>query len=398
MPTPVIHTIAADGSGDYTNLTAWQNDQQRDLVLADEIAIAEVVGVLDLGTSRFIVTGWDTDEDHPVIIRAKAGQEALGRQTGGFAKVITNNSSGEAIRVQRPHVNIIDLYLENSNASGLAPLSLADPYGKAIRCVGVSNTNSTSSSAYVFRGNDGGTEFAFCIAINKGDTPAGGFRCRYGDEGNTKLINCVAIGGGTAFDLGSVGPENTHHWPLLINCVELGAAVNYDINNLTRVAEGTRNNASANSDAATIPGDFSVTDVIQTDFIDPGLVDGAWLSSSTGKLADAGHDHGLYSTDITGETITDWFIGAGFALNEFKSLFITGTARPGATLGVEFNNFDGIPATVTVTDSADNELVIDVDEDNGDYSITLPSLPAVSTNSPGLLFGDITISAADPGE
>ena len=40
MATEIVHTIRASG-GDYTTLSAWEAAQQRDLVAADEIAVAE---------------------------------------------------------------------------------------------------------------------------------------------------------------------------------------------------------------------------------------------------------------------------------------------------------------------------------------------------------------------
>ena len=43
MATEIVHTIAASG-GDYTTLAAWESAQQRDLVAADEIAVAEIDG------------------------------------------------------------------------------------------------------------------------------------------------------------------------------------------------------------------------------------------------------------------------------------------------------------------------------------------------------------------
>ena len=71
MPTEVIHVIGAGET--YTTLTAWEAAQQRDLVSADEIAIAE------LKSEDFVedlqVNGWTTDATRYVVIRAKSGSE-----------------------------------------------------------------------------------------------------------------------------------------------------------------------------------------------------------------------------------------------------------------------------------------------------------------------------------
>lgn len=64
MATEVIHIIDPDnGPGtDYTSLSAWEAAQQRDLVAADEIAIAKcrcTAGTPDVG--EVLVVGWTTD-------------------------------------------------------------------------------------------------------------------------------------------------------------------------------------------------------------------------------------------------------------------------------------------------------------------------------------------------
>jgi hypothetical protein len=65
MPTTVTHVIAASG-GDYTSLSAWQTAQVRNLVTADQIAVAEV---RDFGLAENLnLTGWTTDATRYVKI------------------------------------------------------------------------------------------------------------------------------------------------------------------------------------------------------------------------------------------------------------------------------------------------------------------------------------------
>ena len=67
MATEIVHTIKASG-GDYSSLSAWEAAQQRDLVSADEIAVAECYGFVD--TSGAIIDGWTTDSTRYIEVRA----------------------------------------------------------------------------------------------------------------------------------------------------------------------------------------------------------------------------------------------------------------------------------------------------------------------------------------
>lgn len=67
MATVVTHIIAASG-GDYTSLSAWQTAQARNLVSADEIAVAEVRD-FDLA-ENLSISGWTTDATRYIKIVA----------------------------------------------------------------------------------------------------------------------------------------------------------------------------------------------------------------------------------------------------------------------------------------------------------------------------------------
>jgi hypothetical protein len=400
MPAEVSHIIAADGSGDYTTISAWNSAQARDLKASDEIAVALIRGSINLGADRQIIAPgvWDTDETRKIIIRAESGQEANGRWAGeGFAKIIGSRTDA-LLELNVPYTEIQDICVINEReSSGGHAVWLGGPHSKAVRCVGVvySNRDNDNQSAAFRLDFSAGTSAIFCLAVHLGTGNNYLFIGHNSSFGGHKYINCAALNNSVSKGFGfNTGTTNQSLYPTVMNCVSYGGLVPFnELSGSNRWHADSRNNAGQGSDAAEIPGTNSVTSITEAD-IDPDT----GFSIVGGKLHDAGYDHGFGTTDILGETITEWSIGVAAVVDDSARLVITGTARPGATLGVDFVNFDGIPATVTVTDSADNELVIDVDEDNGDYSITLPSLPAVSTNSPGLLFGDITISATDPGE
>src|SRR5688572_11801988 len=83
MAQEIIHTIIPGGGGDYTTLPAWEAAQQRDLVAADQIAVAECyAGASTAGAC--VLTGWTTDATRYTIIRAATGQRHNGIPGAGY--------------------------------------------------------------------------------------------------------------------------------------------------------------------------------------------------------------------------------------------------------------------------------------------------------------------------
>lgn len=114
MPTEVVHTIKTSG-GDYTSLSAWESAQQRDLVAADEIAVAECYAG-DF-TDNVAIAGWTTDATRYVEIRAASGEEHGGLHTAGFR--ITNGSF-DVIRPATGYIRIRGVViLPTSNQYGI---------------------------------------------------------------------------------------------------------------------------------------------------------------------------------------------------------------------------------------------------------------------------------------
>jgi len=84
MATEVTHTIRASG-GDYTSLSAWEAGEQRDLVSADEIEIAECYndwpdGLQDAPS----ISGWTTDADHYIKVYTPESERHNGTAGSGF--------------------------------------------------------------------------------------------------------------------------------------------------------------------------------------------------------------------------------------------------------------------------------------------------------------------------
>jgi len=82
MATPVIKTVKESG-GDYTTLAAWQAGEVRDLVAADEIAIAKITGAWTAADStKFTIAGWTTSATNCIrIYCADDGARHTGKWT-----------------------------------------------------------------------------------------------------------------------------------------------------------------------------------------------------------------------------------------------------------------------------------------------------------------------------
>lgn len=118
MPTEIVHSIIPAGGGDYTSLSAWEAAQQRDLVSADEIEVAEC----QTGASTDLVTlaGWTTDATRYVIIRNASGHFHGGDRTAGFRMT---SSTSQTIRIDalKCHVRGI-VILPTANTPAIATL------------------------------------------------------------------------------------------------------------------------------------------------------------------------------------------------------------------------------------------------------------------------------------
>ena len=112
MATEVVKTVKPSG-GDYSSLSAWEAGEQRDLVAADEIAVAECYSMVD--TNKVLFSGWTTDADHYIKATTPVSERHNGifdtskylidvTATGDFTIVLycyqTNHVKFEGIQVQ----------------------------------------------------------------------------------------------------------------------------------------------------------------------------------------------------------------------------------------------------------------------------------------------------------
>ena len=94
MATEVIHTI---GAGEpYTTIAAWESAQQRNLVTADEIAVAELKSQTFSEDVAF--NGWTTDTTRYILVRAASGAKYEHVADTG-AKLVAPNNNGHDVYV-----------------------------------------------------------------------------------------------------------------------------------------------------------------------------------------------------------------------------------------------------------------------------------------------------------
>jgi hypothetical protein len=135
MATEVVHTVGS--GGDYADLAAWSAAQARNLVSANEIAVAEIVGTLTEPSYVPISTsaGWSTDSTRRIVIRAAA---PFNGTLGAGSKLVLGSSSPYGMAFSAAlHVSIENLEVEYTGTSravngGVLRISGCFIYGSSI--------------------------------------------------------------------------------------------------------------------------------------------------------------------------------------------------------------------------------------------------------------------------
>ena len=115
--TEVVKIVDPDnGAGtDYTSLSAWEAGEQKDLVTADEIAIAKcrnTGGSAD--TTALEIRGWTTDADHYIKIWTDPNEDYRHDGTAGTGYRLDITDGSEVIYIRESHVKIFGLELTGS--------------------------------------------------------------------------------------------------------------------------------------------------------------------------------------------------------------------------------------------------------------------------------------------
>lgn len=120
MATEVRHIIAASG-GDYTSLQAWLTAQARNLVTADEIAVAECRNFDDTTLATVSQAAWVTDATRHIRIEVPVAYRHTLRPRSA-------SGAGYALRrfsPQKSHVHLVGLEIYSIDAQ--VPLSIVSP-------------------------------------------------------------------------------------------------------------------------------------------------------------------------------------------------------------------------------------------------------------------------------
>jgi len=119
--TEVVKIVDPDnGAGtDYTSLSAWEAGEQKDLVTADEIAIAKcrcTSGSAD--TTAVTIDGWTTDADHYIKIWTdpNEGYRHDGKWNTSKYRLDTGPVSDGVITILENYVRLLGLQLKASGA------------------------------------------------------------------------------------------------------------------------------------------------------------------------------------------------------------------------------------------------------------------------------------------
>lgn len=190
MATEVIHTLKTSG-GDYSSIDAWEADQQRDLVAADEIAVLECYSgeYDDNGTT---IAGWTTDGTRYVEIRAASGQEHGGLASAG---VRITSTSLRTFNLQNAARLIGLVLLPTNNKGGVAS---AGAGGTDIVLSGcVINGGGANQSTGIIIGNQTGDEWVINNNIVYGFDGVGGEGIVHNVTGTTAHIYNNTVVGNT---------------------------------------------------------------------------------------------------------------------------------------------------------------------------------------------------------
>lgn len=273
MATEVVSTIRSSG-GDYTSLSAWEAGEQRNLVTADEIEVAECYDDWPSGLSDTVtINGWTTDSTRYPKITVASGHRHNGTPQSGF--FVKASSSGNVVVATNSNCHFEWLDVENTGTGG----GISVVAGCVLRnCI----SKAPGSGAAAFNNSSGGAStFLTCLAYSSN----WGF---YSSQASS-LLNCVAA---NCTSRGFWAGAST---VVAKNCVAYSNTANYAG---TFSASSTHNATSSASDDA--PGGNSVTSVGSGAFVNAASND-FHLASGSALIGAGTNLYSDFTTDIDGD-------------------------------------------------------------------------------------------------
>lgn len=330
MATTIVHTIKASG-GDYTSLSAWEAGQQRNLVTADEIEVAECYGFID--TTPVTVSGWTVGVNNYIIIRAHSSAKATVPMTTDGSRYLLKTAVDSALIISTQYTQILDIQVEAPSyaieVSGGG--STADRSNSIFRnCI----ARALNSFAWFFQGAS--SRLQNCIGI----AYANSGRAFSHDNSNAQYDNCIAIATG-ANSIGYRVNSNTVGGIIFRNCIAVASRNNGFI---TGIGTGvgilsidlvkSTNNASTDATAFGVNARLNQNFVFANSSIQDYHLD--WMDpAARGNGTDlSASPTGSFSDDFDGNTRSaPWNIGALGVSNAPNSIRLASTGNSNIRLG-----------------------------------------------------------------
>lgn len=307
VPIETIHSVKSSG-GDYSSLSAWEAAQQRDLVAANEVAIAECYGFQD--TVPVNVDGWNTNKNCSIIIRSAPEARPTIPLSGNQYSLVGTYSLGNLIATPEWNVAIENIHLEIRKDNGTQ--------GKLAIDYGTSDLNLEGGYQIV----DG---CVFTTDVVPGTAVPVGIDINESDQ--TYFVkNCIFIGHVRAIDAGASGADYYILNNTFIGCATASAASNTRVRFINNLVDSSNPNAlsfvgtahiSSSNNATSLSSivgtnarnnqTFTFVDSASSDWRLSSLDQGAWgYGTSLGTLPT-----GSFTTDMLGVTRRGpWDIGA----------------------------------------------------------------------------------------
>ena len=295
----------AEYAGYYESLSAWDAAQARNLVAADEIAIAECFGDWPGGLDDQLTQGtWTVNATNYVVIRSAAGHAPTGKKplsavgiTGFYIKRDVN-ASLLSIGKDYTKLESIGVYNPRSSQSYTRGIFVAANH---VVCDGLVLEGARNQTIQLDAdGSRVGRKVRNCIAFVK--TNCAGFTTyRDAEIHNNGVISLDGTGTGYSNPVPVFETEVRNNFAY--NC-----AVSYSSG---FGHANSSNNAASDAATNTPPGSSPITtNIVAGDFADEANDDYSLASGST--LIGAGADlSSSFTTDITGATRTvPWDVGA----------------------------------------------------------------------------------------
>ncbi|HHL39623.1 MAG TPA: hypothetical protein ENJ37_03885 [Deltaproteobacteria bacterium] len=330
MATEVVKTVKASG-GDYTSLAAWEAGEQRDLVTADEIAVAECYAFTDTSAPVTIAGAWTVDSTRYVHIRVPAPEQHNGGDwssgPGGYT-LLRNASWSVCLEVDAPYTKVDGVYATTTGANSNGFRVDADNV-VFNRCIAenTSGAPGTSAQGFTWLSAGGANTFAArnCIA-------RGFYYNFYPATDGTEISNCTSYGGeygvfraGNAPVVRNTIAVSAKTAPFEVNGGSWGAGTDHNLSD-TATATGGANDLTNKSAANQFVSVTSGSEDLHLKSTADAVGAGADLSS-------------LFTDDIDGDTRSapwdmgaDEYVSAGGGVTVTPAVAAAAGSVPGASV------------------------------------------------------------------